>query len=142
MAPGPLRDAAEAIDARLAAAEHPTILHGDAKVANGCFGDGVAMVDFQYTGRGPGVCDVVYFLGSCLDDSLLVSQADRWMGAYLDRLCHHVAGPLQGPLREEARALWPFAWADFERFLAGWAPDHWKRSGYAHQQTRKALAAL
>lgn len=142
MAPGPLRDAAAAIDARLAEAEHVTLLHGDAKVANGCFGDGVAMVDFQYTGRGPGVSDVVYFLGSCLDDALLASQADAWLDRYLARLDDHLEPSVRASVRKETHELWAFAWADFERFLAGWAPDHWKRSGYAHRQTQRALAQL
>ncbi len=142
MAPGPLKDAARDIDARLAAARFPTILHGDAKVANGCFGRGVAMVDFQYAGRGPGVCDVAYFLGSCLDDRELVSQADMWMDVWLRRLLEHLPFEQRPDVWEEAVDLWPFAWADFERFLAGWAPEHWKRSGFAHRMTERALEAL
>lgn len=142
MAPGPLKDAAAAIDARLRSATFPTILHGDAKVANGCFGEGVAFVDFQYVGRGPGVVDVAYFLGSCLDDGALSSQSSRLLDLYLDRLAETVPASQMWSVREEALALWPFAWADFERFLAGWAPTHWKRSGYAHRMTERALAAL
>ena len=111
-------------------------------MANGCFGDGVAFVDFQYVGRGPGVVDVACFLGSCLDDRALSSQADRLLDLYLERLAEHVASGRMGTVREESLALWPFAWSDFERFLSGWAPTHWKRSGYAHQMTQRALAAL
>ena len=42
----------------------------------------------------------------------------------------------------EGRALYPFAWADFYRFLAGWAPDHWKINPYIRRMTRLALERL
>lgn len=143
MAPGPLQRAARVVDARLGAARFPTLVHGDAKVANVCFGpDGVALVDFQYTGRGPGVADVAYFLGSCLDDPVLGEAGDAWLEVYLAELRRLVPAGLAAPVEAEARDLWPFAWADFERCLAGWAPAHWKRTGYAGQKTLEALEGL
>ena len=110
-----------------------TLVHGDAKPANFCFGDdGVAAVDFQYVGGGVGVRDLVYLLG-CLPERRLRLEHDRWVRRYFDRLGH-----------DEAKACWepliPVAWADFERFLAGWAPEHRKRTGFAAEQTRRALA--
>lgn len=142
MAPGPLKDAAQAIDRRLRGASNQTLVHGDAKVANFCFGDaGVAAVDFQYVGPGPGIVDVVYLLGSCFDDAALAHNADRLVARYFAHL-RRALPPKRLTVSDEWADLLPFAWADFERFLAGWAPDHPKRGGYAARQTRLALAAL
>ncbi len=144
MAPGPLRDAAGAIDAALASARFRTWVHGDAKIANFCLApDAVAAVDFQYVGGGCGVKDLAYFLGSCLGDAALQRDAARWTDAYFAALRAALPPGTDGSaLEAEWRGLLPLAWADFERFLAGWAPGHWKRSGYAAQQTQTALASL
>ncbi|MCB9676452.1 MAG: phosphotransferase [Alphaproteobacteria bacterium] len=139
MPEGALKRAAGPIDARLRGATHRTVVHGDAKVANFCFGpSGVAAVDFQYVGGGVGVQDLAYFLGSAFDDAQLEHVAERWVDAYFDAL----RGAGGGAAEAEWRALLPFAWADFERFLAGWAPEHWKRGGYADARTQEALDAL
>ena len=139
MADGPLKDAAGVIDARLRGARFQTLVHGDAKLANFCFGrEGVAAVDFQYVGGGCGMKDLAYFLGSVWNDRELARNAERALDRYLGRLRE-----LRVPeaLEQEWRALWPWAWADFERFLAGWAPGHWKRTGYAARQTERVLSA-
>lgn len=142
MAPGPLKDAAVHIDAKLRRADHQTLVHGDAKVANFCFGDhGVAAVDFQYVGRGPGIVDVVYFLGSCFSDAMLDLHADRLTDRYFTLIEEHESLK-RLTLSDEWRGLTVFAWADFERFLAGWAPEHHKRGSYAARQTSLALARL
>jgi len=140
---GPLRDAAVALDARLAGARAQTLLHGDAKRANFCFGPhSVAAVDFQYVGGGCGVRDLAYLLGSLLSDAELFRAADPLADRYFARLRAGLPADADGAAVEaEWRALLPVAWADFERFLAGWAPGH--RSGpYAAAQTRAALRAL
>lgn len=144
MEPGPLRDAAGAIDRALGSCTHRTLVHGDAKVANFCFaGDGrVAAVDFQYVGGGCGMKDVAYLL-SCLGSR----TCERHAADYLDRYFEHLRRALgsfdrsfdAAAIEEEWRGLYPFAWADFERFLAGWAPDHRKRGGYAREMARLAL---
>ncbi len=128
----PLAERAVEIDQALAAVP-ATLVHGDAKVANFCFGtEGVAAVDFQYVGGGCGLKDVAYFLGSCLDDDELHAQSDEWLRHYFARL--------GAPAVEAAwRPVWPHAWADFERFLAGWAPEHHKRGSFAAEMTRRAL---
>jgi hypothetical protein len=155
MPAGPLRDGAVAIDSRLSAARFQTLVHGDAKFANFCFtprNNGaalheatVAAVDYQYVGGGCGMKDVAYFL-SCLDEATLADDAEALVYLY-----YHALEDALGRLKPEVdaaaveaewRALYPFAWADFERFLAGWAPGHGKLTGYSAEQTRKALAAL
>lgn len=132
MQPGALRDAAKELDRALRTCPVQTLVHGDAKPANFCFGpDGVAAVDFQYVGGGVGVRDLVYLLGTLAEKRLFDAHA-RWVDRYFELLDSDRA--------EQAwRPLIPTAWADFERFLAGWAPEHAKRTGFAAEQTRIAL---
>lgn len=140
----PLRRAAAALDAALNACRFLTLVHGDAKVANFCFGDGdVAAVDFQYVGGGCGIKDVAYFLSSCLTDSQCEAQAAGHLDTYFATLREHLdAGVDADALEAEWRQLYPAAWADFHRFLVGWAPDHWKINRYTRAMTHEALAAL
>lgn len=107
---GSLRDHAEAYDARLAGARYQTILHGDPKEANFCFGrDGVAAVDFQYAGRGCGMRDVAYLLHGRTN---ITRQLDTYF--------RYLARP---DVEAEWRELYDVARLDFERFLAGWRPS-------------------
>lgn len=142
-----LRRAAPALDARLAGARHRTLVHGDAKVANVCFAaDAVAAVDFQYVGGGCGVQDVAYFLSSCLDAEGCEAHAAAHLDAYFvclrEALARHAPRVDAGAVEAEWRALYPVAWADFYRFLAGWSPGHWKLHGYARRLTEEALRGL
>lgn len=139
-----LRDAAPVLDAALNGCRFRTLVHGDAKVANFCFGrDGVAAVDFQYVGGGCGIKDVAYFLSSCLSDRECESEAERHLDVYFAALCEHLDPAIDADaLVQEWRALYPAAWADFHRFLAGWAPGHWKIHRYTRQMTQRALASL
>lgn len=139
-----IRAAAPEIDARLGAARWRTFVHGDAKVANFCFRspavDGprnVAAVDFQYVGGGVGVQDVSYLLGSCLTEEQLERLADGYLEMYFAEFRSFVRdADRANEVEREWRELWPFAWADFHRFLCGWAPDHWKLSGYSERMVR------
>jgi aminoglycoside phosphotransferase (APT) family kinase protein len=146
-----LKGAAAALDARLNSAKFQTFVHGDAKVANFCFRQrgsdeqqaGVAAVDFQYVGGGVGVKDVAYFLSSCLEEDECEEQAAAWLDVYFAHL--RVALAALKPdvdatlLEAEWRALYPVAWADFMRFLLGWAPGHYKVHGYSLRMTELAL---
>ena len=151
MEDSPLRRAAHAIDQSLGEALHRTILHGDAKVANFCFGTGgalgnVAAVDFQYAGGGVGVQDVAYFLGSCLDEEELEDRAAGYLDAYFGELAKQLARfhPATDPAAVEAdwRTLWPSSWADFHRFLVGWAPGHWKLTRFSESMLQEALRSV
>lgn len=149
MADGALKQRATVIDDKLNQARYQTLVHGDAKLANFCFQQDhqdLAAVDFQYVGRGVGIKDVVYFLGGCFDDNGLYEHADKCLDLYFNHLnraleyynidCDLVA------LENEWRALYPFAWADFQRFLKGWATEHYKLGDYSQQQTRIVLSQL
>ncbi len=144
----PIKAKAKAIDERLRMARYQTLVHGDAKLANFCFTPRgaeevqVAAVDFQYVGRGCGIRDVAYFIGSCLDETQCSAQEEALLAGYFEALRAEV--PRWWPdtdldaLEREWRQLYPYAWSDFTRFLKGWCPDHWK----IHQYSEGLLACV
>jgi len=139
MARGPLRDAAGAIDARLNAARWQTVIHGDAKPANFCFsrdGRSVAAVDFQYVGGGCGVKDLAYLFTG--EDPGTVR---RGLDLYFKTLRQDLSGADGKAVEAEWRALYPWAWADFHRFLEGWTSG-WRHTRYELEMTRKVLAKV
>ena len=144
-----LKQAASAIDAELNACRFKTFVHGDAKIANFCFSNDsreVAAVDFQYVGGGCGMKDVIYFLGSCLDECL----CEAWESELLDYYFSALKRALEdqdkqidwAALEAEWRALFPVAWSDFNRFLAGWMPGHWKVNSYSRRLTAEVISKL
>ncbi|MDG2221998.1 MAG: DUF1679 domain-containing protein [Rubripirellula sp.] len=150
MPSGPLKQSAEQIDQRLNGATFQTLVHGDAKVANFCFSDDdrdrVSAVDFQYVGRGCGMKDVAYFISSCLSEQAALRQQESLLNFYFQQL--QIAVTARNPevkfsdLEREWRELYPFAWADFCRFLSGWSPGHWKLNSYSDQITQSVLDQL
>ncbi|MGB3725832.1 MAG: phosphotransferase [Glaciecola sp.] len=149
-----LKTHAHHIDDALNQARFQTLLHGDAKLANFCFqaanthssAQVVAAVDFQYTGKGAGVKDVIYFLGSCFDSDGLFAYSDGLIDLYFTTLTAALkdtaAHVNAAAVEDEWRALVCVAWADFERFLMGWSPEHKKRHQYSHQQTQLAIESF
>lgn len=142
--PEDLKRAAPLLDARLRAARFRTLVHGDAKVENFCFGPaGVAAVDFQYVGGGVGVQDVAYFLGSCLTPRVWSRRAPECLDLYF----RHLRAALSrarpdveaSAVEAEWRALYPVAWADFYRFLLGWDPSE-SRDAYSDEQLARACS--
>lgn len=148
MQPGPLRDAAQAIDARLAAARFRTLVHGDAKPENMCFAADarVALVDFQYVGGGAGIKDVAYFLNSSLQPRQCAALVPRCLDEYFVALGDALAARLPrdelAALELEWRELFSFAWADFQRFLRGWAPDELAQDPFSDELIEQVLRAL
>lgn len=141
-----LKNAAQQIDDRLSSCSFSTFVHGDAKVANFCFGktsEIVAAVDFQYVGGGCGMKDVAYFLGSVLGEEELELLEDDFLEAYFKFLREAVEDKHRDfvyPLLEaEWRELYPLAWADFTRFLLGWMPTHKKLNRYSKKMVKMAL---
>jgi hypothetical protein len=148
---GEVRRAAASIDQRLSAAQFRTLIHGDAKLENFCFsltGQGVAAVDFQYVGAGVGVKDVAYFLSSCLSPAECHAHASSHLDVYFHALRSALASQNRlrasegEALEREWRALFPWAWADFHRFLLGWAPEYAASDSYGKAQFELALQSL
>ena len=140
-----LKSAAAAIDRELSEARFKTIVHGDAKLANFCFSDSgsVAAVDFQYVGGGCGMKDFAYFISSCFGDDECEQREASLLDTYFKHLRASIdEDSLADLIEEEWRSLYPFAWADFYRFLAGWSPGHWKMHGYSERMARQVIEQL
>ncbi|WP_286235434.1 phosphotransferase family protein [Thalassotalea sediminis] len=140
---------ASAITDKLNSARFTTLLHGDVKFANLCFHQderSVAAVDFQYIGRGAGVVDLAYLLGSCCDEDSLFKLVDYALETYqqhlIDALNWYQISVDSKALTNEITELYPFAWADFYRFLLGWNPDSWKVNTYIKQLSEQALKSI
>ncbi|XP_029928171.1 uncharacterized protein pkdc [Myripristis murdjan] len=141
-----LKAAAGEIDRILNACRFKTIVHGDAKLANFCFsqsGQDVAAVDFQYVGGGCGMKDVVYFLGSCMDEKECEKRVPGLLDYYFTELQSSVNKDIDfAALETEWREMFVFAWTDFHRFLLGWMPGHWKINRYSKRLTKEVLQKL
>lgn len=154
MPDGPLKEYAFEIDKHLRDGRFQTLIHGDAKLANFCFAtefsninsQSVAALDFQYVGKGPGIKDVMLFLGSCLHAPDLFNTEKQLLDHYFSTLRqviqkHHPDKDYKS-LEAEWRELYSFAWTDFHRFLAGWKPDHVKINAYMEAQTQQCLSQI
>lgn len=146
MADGALKEAAKSLDEKLRSAKYQCLIHGDAKLANFCFdktGKELAGVDFQYVGKGCGMQDLAYFFSSCLD----AESCQKYETYLLDYYFAELKKAIQyyqiqideQALEQEWRTLYPYAWADFVRFLMGWMPQHAKLNEYAWRQVELAL---
>lgn len=105
--------------------KYQTLLHGDAKYANFLWSDNgeIAAVDFQYVGKGCGMKDLVYLL-SC--DSSDKTNHDKLIEYYFKELDNNYQGSDFKEIKEEWEPMFEIARKDFERFLIGWSPGHWK----------------
>ena len=133
------------LDARLRCGAFPTLVHGDAKLANFLFTQDkaqVAAVDFQYVGRGAAMKDVAYFVGSCLDGPECERLENELLDVYFDALRPCLPNQVDAPaLEAEWRSLYPVAWADFERFMLV-EPVHRKLTDYSDATTERAIDAV
>lgn len=141
-----MHDFAGLLDARLRCGEYPTLVHGDAKLANFLFSEDhaeVGAVDFQYVGRGAAMKDVAYFAGSCMSGPECEREEAALLDVYFDALRFQLPDTVDAEaLEKEWRALYPVAWADFERFMMGWSPGHRKLTEYSDATTERALEAI
>lgn len=144
----PLKTHAKAIDHKLSHCNYLTLVHGDAKLANFCYNpdsNQVAAVDFQYVGSGCGMKDVAYFLGSCLNEDECVSQHTYLLDEYFNFLQSALSRNKQldcDAIEREWRPLFCFAWADFQRFILGWAPEHDKNNNFSQHMAELAINKL
>lgn len=149
MPAGNIKTNAELIDNTLSQAKFQTLVHGDAKLANFCFHNKkpqLAAVDFQYVGRGSGVKDLAYLVGSGLTQEGLTKYGELALEEYLHQLkmalsfySHSVN---HNELDAEIRRLYPIAWADFYRFLLGWNSNSWKICDYMKRMTEQGIKNL
>ena len=150
-----LRKAAPLIDQKLKQCRYQTLVHGDAKLANFCFrpnsssvnpSSKIAAVDFQYVGRGCGMKDVAYFIGSCLNEDECKAMQNQLLDYYfavlVDRVAQKKGSVNTDELESEWRELYPVAWADFHRFIKGWSPGHWKVNSYSEILTADVIKSL
>lgn len=144
-----LKRAATTIDSVLSAAPYQTLVHGDAKLANFCFtasGDCAAAVDFQYVGKGCAMKDVALFMSSAIEPKYCAEMEEWLLAEYFNHL-RVALKQLQPDLNPDDvesawRPMFSVAWADFQRFVKGWSPDHWKINPYTEALTAKALKML
>jgi len=144
-----LKKYAKQIDNELKKVKYQTIVHGDAKLANFCFNDDAtkcAAVDFQYIGHGCGMKDLAYFISSAVEpgdcESLEEWILDIYFTALKDALKHYQPKLDSNEIEKEWRAMFSVAWADFQRFIKGWSPNHFKINSYSEKLTLKVLAYL
>ncbi|OEF04786.1 aminoglycoside phosphotransferase family protein [Vibrio genomosp. F10] len=144
-----LKRAAKKIDRILTLAPYQTLVHGDAKLANFCFtvcGTQAAAVDFQYVGKGCAMKDVALFMSSAIDPKTCHEAENDVLNEYFFYL--RAALALYQPhldcesVEAAWRPLFPIAWADFQRFVKGWSPGHWKINHYTESLKERALKQL
>jgi thiamine kinase-like enzyme len=144
-----LKSAATKIDSVLSSVPYQTLVHGDAKLANFCFtakGDSAAAVDFQYVGRGCAMKDVALFMSSAVIPAECYETEEWLLAEYFSHLKtalkQHQPELNPDDVERAWRPMFPIAWADFQRFVKGWSPGHWKINNYTEALTAKALKRL
>ena len=112
---GRLKRAAPAIDLWLKDSPIQSWVHGDAKDANVMWnGNGVAMCDFQYVGRGCPLQDLCYFL--CSNG---VADDEQYVDLYYDKLCSKLLD-VAPPNRHDFDVALELSYCDYLRFMYGW----------------------
>lgn len=144
-----LKDQAHRIDQLLRHAPYQTLVHGDAKLANFCFtpdGQKAAAVDFQYIGRGCAMKDVALFISSAVAPEQCAQLETELLDDYFSFLATALEShqpTLSAQQVEQAwRPLFVIAWADFQRFVKGWSPDHWKINPYTEGLKMRAFEMI
>lgn len=144
-----LKNYASLIDQELKSAKYQTIVHGDAKLANFCFNSDAsrcAAVDFQYVGHGCGMKDVIYFISSAVEPEDCESMEDEFLNIYFKELKaaleYYQPNINAKAVEAEYRDLFAIAWADFQRFIKGWATEHYKINNYSENLSAKAIEYL
>jgi len=113
-----------------------TVVHGDFKTANMFFShtaspgeQRISVCDFQWTGHGLGVLDVLYVLFTSTDPGLVAAKEGDFLDFYHDRLQAHLVREVAAGHVEQAAAAsytrkifiqhYQVAYLDYVRFLIG-----------------------
>ena len=144
-----LKSYAKIIDEELKNCKYQTIVHGDAKLANFCFSKdstSCSAVDFQYIGHGCGMKDLILFISSAVkpeecekEEKLLINT---YFEAFHEAMKYYHPNINSKEIEKEWRPMFAIAWADFQRFIKGWSPTHFKINEYTEGITSKALEYL
>ena len=87
--------------------------------------------------------DVAYFVGSCLSGAECERRESELLDIYFRELRAVLPADVDAEaLEAEWRALYPVAWADFQRFMLGWSPGHKKLTDYSDATTERAISAI
>ncbi len=144
-----LKEFAKLIDSELKNCKYSTVVHGDAKLANFCFNDNgtkCAAVDFQYVGHGCAMKDIALFMSSAVKPEDCNKMQEWFLDTYFKALkiaLKHYQPNLDSlDVESNLRPMFKIAVADFQRFLKGWKPNHFKINTYTKELTAKALSYL
>ena len=145
----PLKQQAQRIDRLLKECPYPTLVHGDSKLANFCFepeSENAAAVDFQYVGHGCAMKDVALFMSSAIRPRDCQEYENEVLDTYFqhlkEALAHYQPQLSFEDVERAWRPLFYVAWADFQRFVKGWSPEHWKINPYTEQLTQAVVQQL
>lgn len=144
-----LKAHASQLDELLKSTKYQTIVHGDAKLANFLFTEDAshtAAVDFQYVGHGCGMKDIAYFMSSAIEPNECEAMEewilDTYFQALHEALKHYQPKLNATEIEKQWRPIFAVAWADFQRFLKGWAPDHFKVNAYSEALSKRGISYL
>ena len=144
-----LKKYAKEIDNEMEQKKYQTIVHGDAKLANFCFnaeGTHCAGLDFQYVGHGCGMKDVALFMSSSVEPkdckNMEAWVLDTYFIALGEALKHYQPQLDSADVEKAWRPMFAVAWVDFQRFIKGWSPNHWKVNGYSEGLREGVLNVL
>lgn len=124
-----------------------TLIHGDCKAANILFSGNsatCALYDFQYVGGGLGAQDLVYFMGTSIDGSILRKKGgdEELLEYYHQELTQALNSRGRSAdaklfTLELLREQFEVALVDWMRFMAGWG--RWGNAGWVESNVRKIL---
>ena len=67
---------------------------------------------------------------------------DTYFSALREAITHYRPHLDGHTIEREWRPLFAVVWADFQRFLKGWSPGHYKINAYSETVAKKALKSL
>jgi len=89
---------------------------------------------------------VAYLIGSCLSEHDCFRLENELLSFYFQALKEALDAKHSivefWELEKEWRKLYPYAWADFSRFLIGWSPKHHKLNQYSKKMVENVLNNL